>query len=620
MDEAIPGGRPVASGHLDAVRLAEALRAGIHRVFRRQDHLDRINVFPVADGDTGTNLAMTLRAVLQSLDREPAQHAGRLLTRIADAALDGARGNSGAILAQFLLGLGDRLGQHDALAPADFAAGVASGAAYAREALTEPREGTLLTVLRESGEALERLAAGQRRPDFRLLLAQALPLARASLERTRGQLDALRAADVVDAGAQGFVELLEGVHAYFETGETGEAVPPHAGGPDLPAIGAEDTTHRFCTECVISGAAIDQRRLREQLAAHGSSLVVAGTHRKVRVHVHTNAPEEVFRLARAHGVLTGEKADDMLRQQAAVHHARNRHVAVVTDSAADVPEDALERLELHTVPVRVHFGARSYLDKVSVSLEEFYRELARSPEHPKTSQPPPGDFRRLFEFLLSHYESVVSVNLSSRVSGTCNAARSAAARLPAGRVTVIDSGNASLGQGLLAVYAAECAQAGYGAEEVAAAVRAAALRTRTFGLLARLDFAVRGGRVSPLVKRLAELFGFAPVIANLPGGRIGPGGIIFGRRALRPRFAAFVRRRMRAAACYRIAVGHADAEAEGRALLAEITAGLPNVESTYLAALGTALGVHGGPGMLVVGVQEYEPPRRARVGAPPDRG
>jgi dihydroxyacetone kinase-like predicted kinase len=99
---------PVAE--LDGLVLADVLRAGIYRLFEKTDHINKINVFPVPDGDTGTNMSMTLSAVLGALDRQPEPHAGSLLVRAADAALDGARGNSGAILAQFLLGLGDGAG------------------------------------------------------------------------------------------------------------------------------------------------------------------------------------------------------------------------------------------------------------------------------------------------------------------------------------------------------------------------------------------------------------------------------------------------------------------------------------------------------------------------------
>lgn len=595
---------------LDGVRLSDALRAGIYRLFAQTEHINKINVFPVADGDTGTNLSMTLSAVLATLERTPTAHAGTVLVRVADAAIDGARGNSGAILAQFLLGLGDWAGHLAQLSARDFAAAVKRGAKYAHDALTEPREGTLLTVLRDFAHELERLAGVERLGEFHLLIARGLTRARESLERTRSQLEELRAANVVDAGAQGFVELLDGMSSYFETGEVGEMRAPEHHADEALAPAAVATDQRYCTECVISGEAIEPRRLREQLSALGSSLVVAGTRRKARVHVHTNDPERVFRIASGFGAVSAQKADDMLRQQAAAHHSKSRRVAIVMDSAADVPDEALERLELHVVPVRVHFGSKSYLDKVTLSPEELYHELERNPEHPKTSQPPPGDFRRMYEFLVSHYDAVVSIALTPRVSGTYGAAVSAAERVPGGRVTVVDSANASLGQGLIAMYAAECAQAGLSAREVADASGAAARRTRTYALLGRLDYAVRGGRIPGFVRTIAEALHLVPVITNFSDGRIGAGGFLVGRRRLNARFAAYVRRRLNPEKRYRILVGHANAREEGARLLAQIAANLPNVEASPLTAVGTALGVHGGPGMLVVGVQEYVPPPR----------
>lgn len=311
------------------------------------------------------------------------------------------------------------------------------------------------------------------------------------------------------------------------------------------------------------------------------------------------------------GALSAQKADDMHRQTHAVHHTGARRAAIVSDSAADIPDELLERLDVHVVPMRVHFGSRSYLDKVSLSPQEFWHELATSGVHPQTSQPPSGDFRRMYEFLASHYAHIVSIAVSARVSGSYAAASGAAART-GGKVTVIDSLNVSLGQGLLAMYAAECALAGYDGAQVAAAVESMRAKTRTYGLLARLDYAVRGGRVTPLVQKLSRALRCSPVLTSLPDGRVKPRGALFGRGDLTPRFARFVARCLRRDAAYRIAVGHADAEREGERLLDALRRYVPQIESAHLAPLGTALGVHGGPGMLVVGVQEYAAPISGR--------
>ena len=599
---------PAGLSRLDGLALSDTLRAGIYRLFERSEHLNKINVFPVPDGDTGTNMAMTLNAVLARLDNEPSTHAGEVLARVADAALDGARGNSGAILAQFLLGLADGAGKLPALGIVDFVAAVAEGSRYARDAVTEPREGTLLSVLSSFSSELRRLTTDSAPATFRDLLTAALPAVQRSLDATRDQLEVLRSANVVDAGAQGFVDLLGGITSYLDDGILKVVERPVHVAEEQAAYATTVSDQRYCTECVVTGEAINHRQLRENLSRLGSSLVVGGTHRKVRVHLHTNAPQEAFATAARYGALSGQKADDMLVQQTAAHHARSRRVAVVTDSAADIPEAALELLELHVVPTRVHFGNDSYLDKVSLSPEAFYQRLANTSIAPKTSQPPPGDFRRLYEFLVSHYDAVVSVSLTARVSGTYNAARTAADRIAGNRVTVIDSLNVSLGQGLIAMYAAECARAGMSASEVIAQTRLAIQRTQTFALLTRVDYAVRGGRVPRFAQFLADWLHLVPILATTSDGRVAIGGMLWGRHNLTRRFAARVRRSLNGTGPYRLLVGHGNAVHEARQLLDMLVSGRGDIESSQLTSLGAALGVHGGPGMLVVGIQRYQPP------------
>lgn len=593
---------------IDGLRLNRAFKAGILRLLSRQEHLNKINVFPVPDGDTGTNLSLTMSAVLGTLQRWPDTHAGKTLTRVADAALDGARGNSGAILAQFFLGLCDRLGHLRDLSGDDFADGAQGGAIYARESLSEPREGTILTVLTDFAHELNRVRREGVR-DFGALLRRGVQAAQHSLEGTTLQLEALRKANVVDAGGLGFVEFISGVTDYIESGAEDEPAAPVPlvidATAERTAGGEEDLEYRYCAECVVVGDRIDRRHLREDLSMIGGSLVVGGLQNKVRVHIHVNDPAEVFRIAGRYGTVSSEKADDMQRQQHAAHLV-GRKVAVVTDSGADIPEDEMDRLDIHMVPLRVHFGDQGYLDRVGMTPEEFYDELLRNPHHPKTSQPPPGDFRRQFEFLASHYAAVVSVNLTRKVSGTCASAESAAARVSAhGKVTVLDSENASLGAGLVAMYAAECAQAGYDADRVIAATRAMLPRTRTFGLMGSLEYAVRGGRVPRWIKTVADTLGLMPVLHNRDG-KVTAGGVLFGRRNLREKFARHVHRHMRSDRKYRVLVGHANSEADGRWLLEQF--GGDNVVYRRLLPVGTAFGVHGGPGLLVVGLQEYDPP------------
>lgn len=591
---------------LDGRQLGTALRAGILRLISREEIINRINVFPVPDGDTGTNLALTLQAVLASLRDEPEAHAGRLLTRVADAALDGARGNSGAILAQFFLGLGDRLGPLAEVTTEHFATAVQDGAIYARESLAEPREGTILTVLSDFAAAVT-LQVGERGVrDFAALFQVTLATARRSLAATRNQLESLRRANVVDAGALGFVELLEGIGEYLVTGvlPAADAVPALLHDEEPAAGQQQDLEHRWCVECMVTGENVDRRRLREEAAQLGSSLVVAGTRRKLRLHLHLNEPQQLFELAARHGAVSSEKADDMQRQQGMAHHEARRRVAIVTDSAADLPDSILEALDIHMVPVRISFGARSYLDKVGLSPAEFYRELATNPVHPKTSQPPPGDFRRAFEFVGSHYEAVVYVGLSAKLSGTFQNGEAAAARARTNaRIFTVDSCTASLGQGLVAMRAAEAAAAGGSGDEVRHAALAARQDTRAWGCVTTLEYALRGGRVPAWVGRLANLLHLLPLLAIGQEGGIRLSGVLPGRQDVYRRFGRHLCRRLDPVLHWRIAIAHGDAADGARQVRQILAAHLPGCEMLPVIPLGTAFGVHGGPGCVVVAAQ-----------------
>ena len=599
------------STQLSGDDFANALISGIHRVIDDQELLNQINVFPVPDGDTGTNLSLSLGAALPVLQHADEKHLGRLLAAIADALLDGARGNSGAIMAQFFQGMSDSAGDLSRFTPYTFAKAATMGSDYAHDAMSDPREGTVLSVIAAFATSVTDGAGHTADSGFAALLGSALEQSRQALAETQEQLDVLRKAGVVDAGAKGFVDLVDGMTEYLRTGSI-------VAEPDLSLLSIEapivtagsslESGYRFCTECIVTGEDIDRRKLREALADIGDSLVLAGTKRKAKIHIHVDEPERVFELARRYGAISAEKADDMHRQQTSSHDA-GRRFAVITDSAADIPDEDMERLDIHMVPCRIQFGDRGYLDKVSITADEFFAELASSPNHPTTSQPAPGDFRRQYQFLASHFADVLSINLTGKVSGTLEAARSAAERVNAhGRIHVINSRNASLGQGLLVVAAAEYAKAGLSVQDAIAAVNRLIPDTRTYGLLKDLRFAVRGGRVPRWVKTIADLLRATAVIRTVPDGRVASGTFLFGRRNRIKRFARYVAKRTPAADSLDIAIGHAVCREDAAELERELRGHFDNIHRTTITDIGAALGAHGGPGTLIVATQPYSRP------------
>ncbi|MGI9271131.1 MAG: DegV family protein [Woeseiaceae bacterium] len=600
------------STHLDGDDLSQALISGIHCVIADQTFLNKINVFPVADGDTGTNLSLSLGAALGVLKQPGEKHLGTLLAATADALLDGARGNSGAIMAQFFQGVSDATGELTRFTTATFGKAIRSGSDYAHDAMSNPEEGTILSAIAAFATAIEKQVNNSQQSDFAAAFDEALPKLEQALADTTSQLDVLRKAGVVDAGAKGFVDLVKGMSDFVLRGE----ICPE---PDLsklistddmmmPVESGEDYEYRYCTECIVAATDIDRRKLRESLSRLGSSLVLAGSKRKAKIHIHVNDPQAVFDVGRTFGDVSGEKADDLHRQQHSGHQ-EVRNFAVITDSAADIADSDLDRLNIHMVPCRIQFGERGYLDKVSISSAEFYDELATNPHHPTTSQPAPGDFRRQFQYLANHFPDVISINLTSEASGTYEAAKSAASRTAAnGKVHVINSLNASLGQGLLAVFAAECGRAGLSAKATVAAVEAQIPRTTSYGVLRNLDYAVRGGRIPRWVKILANSMRMTPVIRTSGDGKIVLSTCLFGKRNIAVRFARHVAKQIQNDGPTVIGIGHAVCPEKMTVIESVLGKELSNIKRLSKAELGTALGVHGGPGTLVIATQPYVNP------------
>jgi hypothetical protein len=591
---------------IDGTLLAAALISGIHRVISQQELLNRINVFPVADGDTGTNLSLSLGAALPVLNKPEEQHMGTMLAAVADAVLDGARGNSGAIIAQFFQGMSDSAGELTAFTTRSFGEAVKTGSKYAYDALSKPRQGTILSVMTAFAVSVAEQSARAGEQQFTKVMQRAVLHAEKALADTPKHLDVLRKAGVVDAGAMGFTELVAGMSEYLDSGKIMK-LPDMSVLPDIePAIDSFDNASqfRFCTECIVTGTDIDRRKLREALAILGDSIVLAGTKRKAKIHIHVDDPDTVFAAARQHGAVSAEKADDMHRQQHSTRE-RSRRFAVITDSAADILDEDIERLDIHMVPCRIQFGDRGYLDKVSITTEEFFAELKNSPHHPTTSQPAPGDFRRQFQFLASHFSDVLSINLTSAASGTFEGARSAAKRTrAAGHIHIIDSRNASMGQGQLVVLAAECAHAGIDIDTTIAAINKQIPHVRTFALLKDLRYAVRGGRLPQWVKSVADLLRMTPIVCTDPDGRIALAGFLFGQRIRIAKFARFVARRVPSGPT-EVGIGHAVCRADAEEMANELRTRIPDIRKLTVCGLGTGLGVHGGPGTMIISVRPY---------------
>jgi DegV family protein with EDD domain len=349
----------------------------------------------------------------------------------------------------------------------------------------------------------------------------------------------------------------------------------------------------------LSAAAIDRSAVRTALdRLGGSSLVMAGTREKLRVHMHLDDPARLFDCLTTFGDVRARKADDMQAQQRATHAVGQ--VAIVVDSAADIPPDVLERLPLQVVPVRVTVGAEDFLDKVSLSADAFYALLRTSTHTVRTSQPPASDFRRLFEFLLSHHAEVLYVGVSRAISGTLQAGESAAAAFGS-RVHVFDTANVSGGQGLLARRAGELAQSGLDADAIVRDLTRLRERTRTFAYVRDLTSAVRGGRVPSWSLPITRWLGLVPMMRMGGGdGRLHVFGVGLDRTQLVDRFVAKVLRSCPPGPGCRAQVMHCDNPDEAVRVRDALLRQRPDIECAQPIEAGSAIGAHAGAGAIVL--------------------
>jgi DegV family protein with EDD domain len=587
--------------------LRRALIAGARRVIADRDVLNKINVFPVPDGDTGSNLAFTLGSVLTGALSRRTAGAGELMRQVGEDAIDGARGNSGAILAQFFTGVAESIGDRAAIEPEYLAWAVRAGSLSARQALSEPREGTILSVISAFAESLQ---PQPRVTDVRRWFAPALEQARRALADTPKQLAVLMRAGVVDAGAQGFVDLLEGIGEFMDNGHIDAETLVADAGADLEAAEAHgelfdaDPLHRWCSECLLLGEGLDRAGLRAAVSDLGAScVVVAGSHARMRLHAHVADPQALFDVAARFGRVEATKADDMRAQARTA--AGGSGVAIITDSSADLPEGVAEALNIHVVPLRLNFGDQDYLDKIGLTPSEFYRKLREEIVLPRTSQPSPGDFRRQFEFLLSHHPALVYLGVARAVSGTIQSAETAAQRGHPERTLVFDSANAAGGQALLTIAAAEAARRGDDAASIVAMLARLRGRTLTWAVTRDLSMAVRGGRIPAWSKPLVQGLGLTPIARITPAGKLSVAGALFGRQRVPERFAAYVAKRVDRSKRWRVIVGHCDALTEGDHLLCQMKS-LLDCQDAWLVETGPAIGAHAGPGALVISLQAVD--------------
>ena len=323
--------------------------------------IDALNVFPVPDGDTGTNMLLTMRSSIEEAYRAPDQSASAVARAMAKGALMGARGNSGVILSQIWRGLAQGLAEKESFTGSDLASALAQASTMAYKGLSNPVEGTILTVVREAALTAQAQASSGD-DDLKSVLEATVNAAGESVAKTPTLLPVLREAGVVDAGGQGLYTLLEGALRYLRgEKEQMQFRKPQIIVSDIPAtrlpqvMAEEEMPYGYCTNILLRGQGLDPDKLRMKLKRKGQSLVVAGDESIVRIHIHTYDPGKILHYVGSLGTMheinirnMDEQHQDFLEMQRERTPAAD--IAIVAVAAGEGLTEVFKSLGAVVVP------------------------------------------------------------------------------------------------------------------------------------------------------------------------------------------------------------------------------------------------------------------------------
>jgi hypothetical protein len=513
-------------------------KSGAEEVQRNKENLNAINVFPVKDGDTGTNLAITMNSIVNETTVTEDFHV--VINSMSNAAFENARGNSGIIFASFISGFSEACGQLKSINIEQFCSGAKLAVEAAYSAVSIPVEGTMLTVIREWANYIA--TYHDKHHGFGDLFEAAYEKAKQTLEETPDMLEILRKNKVVDSGAKGFVMFLSGFGKLFSGNHShqDEWTQKDKRNDYYEATESESYNHqhdlnfRYCTEVLLHDSIARKSHIEPLIAMLGDSMIITGNQKLVKIHIHTDRPDRLTQTLIENGYKVNKsKVDDMFLQ-AEVEYSPKSKIAILTDSIADLTDAQRIEEQIHMLSLPLIVDESIYLDKRTVTLANLQTILDKCRDYPSSSQPDVKQVKAKFEWLLDHYEQIVAISVASALSGTYASYNRAIMELgEAGkRITLIDSKLNSGAQGLIVYRAAKMANNGESLENILRATIEAIQKTSIYVSLDTFEYAVKSGRVPNKIGGFLMKLGAKPIMTLSKEGKGAAFGLAFSRKAI----------------------------------------------------------------------------------------
>lgn len=581
--------------------LFRAILTGADRTRERREDLNRINVFPVVDHDTGNNLAHTMNYILSHAEERGSIK--ETLKDIAKAALVGARGNSGAIFSQYFYGLSQVNADSDTMTLSELAAGFQEAYNKAYKAIESPVEGTVITLMRAWSVSFKESL--QERKSVAELFETALSQIKQALDNTTNTLKALKSLGIVDAGALGFYYFMDGFVQGILKQHT--QINRNNGIDILPDV--EDGIHtfsdeteivfRYCTEVLFEFKSLDLDKYKQQLRPLGDCLLISAADTMARVHLHTNQPWEVVKITAAHGAVLEQKADDMVWQNLLAGPPEGK-IACVTDSIADLPQEFVFEHNVFQIPINIMAAGVSYLDKIT--MDGVY--LSQHMDTASSAQLNKAQINTFLKPILRHFKHVLILTVSSQMSGTYSRFKEALADLNGdeNEIVLIDTKVNSGAQGLLVREAVGMIEGGMPLQQIAAAIEAMKSRAKIVVSVLDIEPMARSGRVSEKIGSLLIKLNFKPLVTINREGKGTIKGIAFTAKRNRKIFLKALRNKKME--CY--AIVHADAHERAESVRQELVR-ITGKEPLYITQISSVVTLFAGQGCVAVAYLDQEP-------------
>lgn len=585
---------------LNGLEFFKHFKSGAENVIKESEVLNRINVFPVRDGDTGTNLSITLSSILNETVVHP--DLNLVISSMSDVALENARGNSGIIFASFIEGFSQACHQLKEISPEQFIKAASHAVSVAYQSVRNPQEGTILTVMR----AWESYLVEHSKPQVRFneILHEAYKKAELTLEETQNMMQVLKKNKVVDSGAKGFVLFLEGfLKVKNDLNDSKdhfiESIPYDSMSHLHEA--SEVLNYRYCTEFILKEPFDGKKSLDHLMEQFGDSLIITGNQRLTKMHVHTNVPDQITLKLNASGHrIYKSKVEDMWLQNRIETHSHPK-IGILTDSICDISEALIDQYQIHFLPLAFIAGESTYLDKYTISSEVLKPLLDAAEQYPSSSQVDIKQVKIKLDWMLRYYEEVIVLSVSKALSGTYEGYKKAIESLgeQSKRITLLDTKLNSGAQGLVVLEAAKLASEGKTLERIVETVKREIENAKIFVSLDTFKYATRSGRVPYFAGKLLTLLQAKPIMTLDENGFGKAGGIAFSRNAANRKIYKKIMQIASASKTIKYAIVHADnldlAERFAQRI-EEITGQKPE----YMTSISAITAIHAGIGSVAV--------------------